>query len=161
MRAVIQRVCCASVAVAGQVTAEIDKGLLILLGIAASDDLESVDGLANKISKLRVFNDAQGVMNKSIRDGNAELLVVSQFILCASAKKGNRLSYSRAAKPEAARHLYADFVGKLAAESGRPVQTGIFGADMQLTLVNDGPVTLVIDTKMRDEGAFRVTANRG
>lgn len=129
--------------------ASIDKGLLILVGIEEADGPEDVEWLSAKIANLRIFNDAEGVMNLSVRDINGELLAVSQFTLHASTKKGNRPSYLQAAKPEIAIPRYEAFVKALGEQAGRSVQTGVFGADMQVSLVNDGPVTIVIDSKNR------------
>jgi len=150
MRAVIQRVSQASVTIAGSVTGEIGAGLLVLLGIEVSDSAEDLDWLTGKIARLRVFNDDQGVMNRSIVEINGCILVVSQFTLFASTRKGNRPSYVRAARPEIAIPLYEAFLDKLARELGKPVESGEFGADMKVSLVNDGPVTILIDTKSRE-----------
>lgn len=146
MRAVIQRVSHASVTVEGTLTASIGAGLLILVGIEEADTARDAEWLAAKIGGLRIFNDAEGVMNLSVKDIEGELIVVSQFTLHALTKKGNRPSYIRAARPEIAIPLYEHFVDILRQVSGRPVGTGIFGADMQVQLLNDGPVTLLIDT---------------
>ncbi len=150
MRSVIQRVTRASVTIEGKVKSEIGQGLLILLGIEPADASEDLEWLCKKISGLRIFNDANGVMNKSVRDVGGEIIVVSQFTLHASTKKGNRPSYIRAAKPEIAVPLYGKFVKQLAFVSGREVQTGEFGADMKVELLNDGPVTIIIDSKNRE-----------
>src|SRR5436309_3461800 len=150
MRAVIQRVSEASVAIAGTVKASIRHGLLVLLGIEEVDTTEDIDWLSGKIVRLRISDDEQGVMNRSVQETGGEILVISQFTLFASTRKGNRPSYSRAARPEVAIPLYESFVRKLAEDFGKPIQTGEFGADMQVALVNDGPVTLVIDTKARE-----------
>jgi D-aminoacyl-tRNA deacylase len=150
MRAVLQRVAEASVAIAGERRAAIGRGLLVLLGVEADDGPEDIDWLAGKITRLRIFADAAGLMNLSVGDLNGGILVVSQFTLLASTRKGNRPSWSRAAPPEQARPLYEAFVRHLAAMLGRPVQTGEFGADMQIALVNDGPVTLIIDSKSKE-----------
>ena len=150
MRVVIQRVSEASVAIAGEVKSSIGRGLLILLGVEASDGQEDIDWLCKKISQLRIFNDDQGKMNLSVQDVNGEMIVVSQFTLHASTKKGNRPSYIRAAPPDTAIPLYEEFVEKLRAVSGLKTGTGEFGADMKVGLVNDGPVTIVIDSKQRE-----------
>lgn len=150
MRVVIQRVSQASVVIEGQVHAAIGSGLLILLGIEDSDAPEDIDWLCRKIAALRIFNDAAGVMNLSVTDIGGELLVVSQFTLHASTKKGNRPSYLRASKPDVAVPLYEAFVEALRSISGLPVRTGIFGADMKVSLLNDGPVTIIMDTKMKE-----------
>ena len=150
MRAVVQRVSEASVAIAGQTRAAIKTGLLVLLGIEDTDTAEDIEWLSGKIVRLRVFPDDQGVMNRSVQEVGGDLLVVSQFTLFASTKKGNRPSYIRAAKPERAIPLYEAFVRRLAADFGKSVQTGEFGADMKVHLVNDGPVTIVMDTKVRE-----------
>ena len=150
MRAVIQRVSSASVTIEGQQCAAIGIGLLVLVGIVQGDGPEDVEWLAAKITRLRVFNDANGVMNLSVQEIHGELLVVSQFTLHASTKKGNRPSYIRAAGPEIAVPIYEHFLRALKQQSGRPVQSGKFGADMKVALVNDGPVTILIDTKVRE-----------
>ena len=150
MRAVIQRVSQASVTIDGTERAAIGAGLLVLVGIEETDGPEDLNGLSGKIARLRIFNDASGVMNLSVQDIGGELLVVSQFTLHASTKKGNRPSYLRAARPEIAIPIYEDFLRVLEREAGRPVQRGEFGADMKVALVNDGPVTILIDTKTRE-----------
>ena len=150
MRAVIQRVSQASVQVDNKTCGAIGKGLLILLGIEDADSSDDVKWLASKIMALRIFNDAAGVMNESILQVNGELLVVSQFTLFASTKKGNRPSYIRAARPETAIPLYEQMIAALQELSNSKVQTGIFGADMKVSLVNDGPVTILIDTKTKE-----------
>lgn len=150
MRAVIQRVSEASVTIAGQVRSAIGHGLLVLVAVEDADTREDVEWLAGKIVRLRIFPDDAGLMNRSIQDLGGELLVVSQFTLFASTKKGNRPSYLRSAKPEIAIPGYESFVARLAAELGKPIHTGEFGADMQVSLVNDGPVTIVMDTKARE-----------
>ena len=149
MIAVIQRVQHAQVVIEGQQKSAIDQGLLILLGIINEDGREDIDWLSRKILNLRIFNDDEGVMNRSLLDVDGELLVVSQFTLHASTKKGNRPSYIAAARPEVAIPLYQSFVKALDSGTQRPVQTGEFGADMKVTLLNDGPVTIIIDTKDR------------
>ena len=150
MRVVIQRVLNASVSISGTVTAAIGEGLLVLLGICEEDGAEDIEWLVKKIVGLRVFDDAAGVMNIDVRDAGGDILVVSQFTLMASTKKGNRPSYSRAARPEVAMPLYERFCAALSAALGKPVPTGTFGADMQVALVNDGPVTICIDTKNKE-----------
>ncbi len=150
MRAVIQRVSSASVTVEGEVISKIDKGLLILLGVENEDNLEDIDWLSGKITRLRIFNDEKGVMNRSILDEAGDAIVVSQFTLHASTKKGNRPSYIKAAKPDIAVPMYEQFVKKLEADLGKKVGTGVFGADMKVQLLNDGPVTISIDTKRKE-----------
>lgn len=150
MRAVIQRVSEASVTIEGNIKSSIGEGLLILVGIEDADTDEDMDWLAKKISQLRIFNDENGVMNKSVMEIGGELIVVSQFTLHASTKKGNRPSYIRASKPDIAIPMYEKFVKQLEMVSGIPVQTGEFGADMKVRLLNDGPVTIVMDTKNRE-----------
>lgn len=149
MIAVIQRVSEASVNIHGKLKSSIDKGLLVLIGIEAADGSEDVEWLSQKIVNLRIFNDDQGTMNVSVLDIHGEILAVSQFTLQASTKKGNRPSYIKAAKPEIAIPLYEKFILALAGLLGKPIQTGEFGADMKVGLVNDGPVTIIIDTKNR------------
>lgn len=150
MRAVIQRVSEASVTIDGRVKSAIGKGLLVLLGIEEVDGAEDIEWLSGKIARLRVFNDDHGVMNLSVQEVQGDIIVVSQFTLHASTKKGNRPSYIRAARPEMAIPLYEAFVKRLSADLGKPVLTGDFGADMKVTLCNDGPVTIVIDTKSKE-----------
>lgn len=150
MRVVLQRVLQASVSISGTVTASIGPGLLVLLGIGCEDGGDDVDWLVRKIAALRIFDDADGVMNVDVRDAGGDVLVVSQFTLLASTKKGNRPAYIRAARPEVAIPLYEQFCAALEAALGRPVPTGTFGADMQVALVNDGPVTICIDTKNKE-----------
>ena len=150
MRVVLQRVLQASVSISGTVTASIGPGLLVLLGIGCEDGGDDVDWLVRKIAALRIFDDADGVMNVDVRDAGGDVLVVSQFTLLASTKKGNRPAYIRAARPEMAIPLYEQFCAALEAALGRPVPTGTFGADMQVALVNDGPVTICIDTKNKE-----------
>ncbi len=147
MRVVIQRVSEASVSIRGDVKSNIKQGLLLLLGIEESDCSEDVSWLSKKIAQLRIFSDDQSLMNRSILDVNGELLVVSQFTLHAKIKKGNRPSYTKAAKPEQAIPLYEEFIIVLEKEIGKTVKTGEFGANMQVSLCNDGPVTIIIDTK--------------
>ena len=150
MRVVIQRVSKASVTIDGSVNGKIDNGLLVLLGIEPDDGDNDIQWLSNKIANLRVFDDDNGVMNLSIRDVNGGLLVISQFTLHASTKKGNRPSYIKAAKPDIAIPLYESFVEQLEQTSGIKVATGGFGADMKVALINDGPVTIIIDSKQRE-----------
>lgn len=150
MRAVIQRVTEAACVVDGRVTGEIALGLLILLGIEDADTAEDLQWLAQKIYGLRFFNDEQGLMNRSLADVDGNILLISQFTLFAQTKKGNRPSFIRAARPDKAIPLYEQMIAKLSELSGRDIATGIFGADMKVNLINDGPVTIVIDTKNRD-----------
>ena len=150
MKAVIQRVSKASVTIEGNKVASIESGLLILLGIIEDDTHEDIKWLSNKIVNLRVFGDENGVMNVSLKDSNGNAIVVSQFTLHASTKKGNRPSYIKAAKPEVAIPLYEGFVNQLEKDLGKKTQTGQFGADMKVDLLNDGPVTIIIDTKNKD-----------
>lgn len=149
MISVIQRVSSASVTIDSKIRSSIEKGLLILVGIEEADGAEDIDWLAQKIVNLRIFNDAQGVMNVSVRDDGGDIIIVSQFTLQASTKKGNRPSYIKAARPETAIPLYEKFVKAVEANLEKAVQTGEFGADMKVALVNDGPVTIIIDTKNR------------
>lgn len=150
MRAVIQRVSRASVTIQNTVKARIEKGLLVLLAVEEADGSDDVEWLSGKIVKLRIFPDDSGVMNRSVQEVGGDILVVSQFTLFASTRKGNRPSYSRSAGPDKAIPLYEAFVHRLTADLGKPVQTGEFGADMKVELVNDGPVTIIIDSKMRE-----------
>lgn len=150
MRAVIQRVSKASVTIAGNVNAAIGTGLLVLLGIEDADTLTDVEWLSGKIVNLRIFDDANGVMNESVKDKSGDILLVSQFTLHASTKKGNRPSYIKASKPEVAIPLYESMIQQLSADLGKPIGTGIFGADMKVELLNDGPVTIIIDTKNKE-----------
>lgn len=150
MRVVLQRVSSASVTVDGRVTGRIGRGLLLLQGIAADDAAGDGEWLAQKIAKLRIFPDDAGQMNRSIVDAAGDVLLVSQFTLHASTAKGTRPSFNAAARPEHARPLHEQFQAQLAAALGRPVQTGEFGALMQVALVNDGPVTLILDSKLRE-----------
>ncbi len=150
MRATIQRVTTASVTVDGKVISKISNGLLIFLGIEDADTAEDIKWLSNKIVNLRIFNDEEGVMNLSLLQEEGEALVISQFTLHASTKKGNRPSYIKAAKPETAIPLYESFVAQLEKDLGKKVGTGVFGADMKVELLNDGPVTIQIDTKNRE-----------
>lgn len=150
MRALIQRVSEASVCVHNEVVGEIQQGLLVLLGIETVDTEEDVDWVVNKLVNMRIFNDDQGKMNASILDVHGDFLVISQFTLHASTKKGNRPSYMRAARPEVAIPLYESFVLKLQMQSDRKVETGEFGADMKVALVNNGPVTIMLDSRNRE-----------
>lgn len=150
MRIVIQRVSEASVSIKGTLKSSIQQGFLILLGIGEDDSEDDIEWLVKKVVNLRVFDDEQGVMNKSILDVNGEILVVSQFTLMASYKKGNRPSYIHAAKHEISIPLYQQFCKRLSAQLGKEVGTGEFGADMQVKLVNDGPVTICMDTKNKE-----------
>lgn len=147
MKAVLQRVTTASVTVSNEKVAEIQSGLLILVGIEDEDNQEDINWLAKKIVNLRIFNDENKVMNNSLLDSDGDALVVSQFTLQASVKKGNRPSYIKASKPEIAIPMYEKLVCQIEKELGKKVQKGIFGADMKVALLNDGPVTIVIDTK--------------
>ena len=149
MIAVIQRVSSASVTIEGKVKSSIGKGLLVLVGIEDADTQEDIDWLAGKIVNLRIFNDSEGVMNISVKDESGDIIAVSQFTLHASTKKGNRPSYIKASKPEVAIPLYEQFVKALEVNLEKSIQTGEFGADMKVSLLNDGPVTIVIDTKDR------------
>lgn len=150
MKVVIQRVSKASVTIDGLKVASIQSGLLVLLGIVSEDTQEDIDWLCNKIVNLRVFGDENGVMNKSLMDVDGDVIVVSQFTLHAATKKGNRPSYIKAAKPEVAIPLYETFVQNLKRVLGKSIQTGEFGAMMQVELVNDGPVTIIIDSKNKE-----------
>ncbi|MEI6535449.1 MAG: D-aminoacyl-tRNA deacylase [Verrucomicrobiaceae bacterium] len=150
MRAVVQRVSVAAVAIEGKQTGRIGRGLLILLGIEETDRAEDVEWLAGKIARLRIFSDADGKMNASLSEAGGRLLVVSQFTLHASTKKGNRPSFIRAARPEIAVPIYESFLARLELETDGPVERGVFGADMQVSLINDGPVTIWFDTKARE-----------
>lgn len=147
MRAVIQRTQSASVTIDGVIKSQIDFGLLVLLGIEAADTSEDISWLVRKITNMRIFNDENGIMNKSVKDVNGDIIVVSQFTLFASTKKGNRPSYIQAAKPEIAIPLYKTFIQSIELELGKKVGTGEFGADMKVNLLNDGPVTILMDTK--------------
>ena len=147
MKAVIQRVSSASVTIDNIISAEIQSGLLVFVGIEAADSQEDIQWLSGKIANLRIFGDESEVMNKSVKDIDGEILIVSQFTLHASTKKGNRPSYIHAAKPEISIPLYEAFLKQIAIELGKPIQSGIFGADMKVSLLNDGPVTILMDTK--------------
>lgn len=150
MRAVIQRVSEASVTVEGNITGQIGNGLLVLVGIEDADTTEDIQWLSNKITNLRIFNDANGVMNRSLKENNGDILLVSQFTLHASTKKGNRPSYIKASKPDFAIPMYEKMIAQLETNLGKKIQTGIFGADMKVRLLNNGPVTIVIDTKNKE-----------
>lgn len=150
MRAVIQRVTQASCTVEDQITGQISAGLMVLLGIEDSDQQEDLEWLAAKIVNLRIFGDDQGLMNKSLADIDGNILLISQFTLYAATKKGNRPGFTRAARPEKAVPLYEAMISQLDILLGKPVQTGIFGADMKISLLNDGPVTIIIDTKNKE-----------
>ena len=150
MRAVIQRVSEAKVIIEGQTKGEIQTGVAVLLAIEEADTKEDIEWLSGKILRLRIFDDEQGVMNRSVQENGGGILVVSQFTLLASTRKGNRPSYSRAARPEIAVPLYEQFIARLSQDLGRPIQTGEFGADMLVSLTNDGPVTIIIDSKLRE-----------
>lgn len=147
MRAVIQRVSEASVTIDGALNGAIQKGLLVLLGVEDADTDDDIRWLSQKIAQLRIFNDAEGVMNLSVKDVNGDVLLISQFTLHASTKKGNRPSYLKAGKPDFAIPMYEKMIAQLQTDLGKPVATGIFGADMKVRLLNDGPVTIIIDTK--------------
>ena len=150
MKVVIQRVSKANVKVNDKITGEIDKGILVLLGIEDADTDEDIQWLSNKIVNLRIFNDENGVMNRSVLEVNGNILVVSQFTLHASTKKGNRPSYIKAGKPDFAVAMYGKMIVQLEEDLGKKVQTGIFGADMKVKLLNDGPVTIIIDSKNKE-----------
>ena len=150
MRAVVQRVSEAKVTIAGAVKGAIGRGLLVLLAVEDADTDADIEWLSGKIARLRVFDDVDGVMNLSVQEIGGEILVVSQFTLFASTRKGNRPSYIRSAKPDVAIPLYEKLVARLAQDSGKPVQTGEFGAMMNVSLVNDGPVTILVDSKLRE-----------
>jgi len=150
MRAVVQRVSEASVTIGGVVKGEIRTGLVVLVGIEETDTAEDIEWLSGKLTRLRIFNDEAGVMNLSVQEIGGGILLISQFTLFASTKKGNRPSYSRAARPEVAVPLYQDFIARLTVDLGQPIQTGEFGADMKVKLINDGPVTITIDTRARE-----------
>jgi D-tyrosyl-tRNA(Tyr) deacylase len=150
MRVVVQRVSSASVEVDGSIVGAIGKGMMVLVGIEDADNLEDVQWLSSKLTQLRIFNDDAGVMNLSLKDTDGELLLVSQFTLHASTKKGNRPSYIKASKPEIAIPIYEHFKQQLEGDLGKRVATGIFGADMKISLINDGPVTIIIDTKNKE-----------
>jgi len=150
MRAVIQRTLEASVAINGEIISRIGPGLLVLLGVEEIDDATDVEWLAGKIAKMRIFGDAEGKMNLSVAETGGEVMVVSQFTLHASTKKGNRPSFIRAAAPARSEPLYEAFCAAIGRETGRPAARGVFGGDMKIALVNDGPVTIVIDSRARE-----------
>ena len=150
MKVVIQRVSHASVTIDNKIVADIQKGLLVLVGIEELDNQEDINWLTSKIANLRIFDDANHVMNLSLKDVDGEIIIISQFTLQASAKKGNRPSYLKAAKPEIAIPLYESFIAQMETELGKQVQTGQFGADMKVALLNDGPVTIIIDSKNKE-----------
>lgn len=150
MRIVIQRVTEASVEVENKICGKIGEGILLLIGIEEADNAEDIDWLCKKIVNLRIFDDENGVMNKSIKEIDGNILAISQFTLMAQTKKGNRPSYIKAARPEISKPLYIDFCEKLSMELGKTVETGIFGADMKVSLLNNGPVTIIMDTKNKE-----------
>lgn len=150
MRTVTQRVQRASVTIDGQLKSKIGKGLLVLVGIEDRDTQEDIDWLCKKICNLRIFDDENGVMNRSVMDSDGEIMVVSQFTLQASTKKGNRPSYIRASKPDTAIPMYESFCEEMSIQLGKQVQTGTFGADMKIELLNDGPVTILIDSQNKE-----------
>jgi D-tyrosyl-tRNA(Tyr) deacylase len=150
MRAVIQRVSEARVEIGGAIKSKIHGGMVVLLAIEETDSDEDIAWLSGKIVRLRIFDDENGVMNRSVQDVNGEILLISQFTLFASTKKGNRPSYTRSARPEIAIPLYEKFIARLMQDLGKPVQTGEFGAQMLVSLANDGPVTIIIDSKLRE-----------
>ena len=150
MRLVIQRVTQASVSIEGKIKGPIGEGLLVLMGIEDADTHEDIQWLSQKLVNLRIFNDGEGVMNLSAKETGADILLISQFTLFASTKKGNRPSYIRAAKPDAAIPLYEAFIQQVTQDLGKPVFTGEFGADMKVSLLNDGPVTILIDSKNKE-----------
>lgn len=150
MRVVIQRVSEASVTVDGNITGSVGRGLLVLLGIEDADTDEDIEWLSSKIVNLRIFDDEQGVMNRSVLDIGGDVLLVSQFTLHAATRKGNRPSYIRASKPDIAIPMYEKMIKRLEADMGKGIQTGIFGADMKVRLLNDGPVTITIDSKAKE-----------
>jgi len=150
MRVVIQRVIQANVAINGAIKGAISRGLVVLLAVEEADTVEDIEWLSGKIVRLRIFADENGVMNRSVQEAGGDILLISQFTLYASTKKGNRPSYSRSARPEIAVPLYNEFVKRLTQDLGKSVQTGEFGADMAVGLINDGPVTILIDSKARE-----------
>jgi len=150
MKLVIQRVKEASVSIEGKLAGSIQKGLLVLLGIESADTMEDVQWLSNKIVQMRIFDDAEGVMNWSVKEIGGNILLVSQFTLHASTKKGNRPSYIAAAKHDISVPLYEAMIKQLSTDMGAPIQTGVFGADMQVALINDGPVTIIVDSKNKE-----------
>ena len=150
MRAVIQRVTKASVTIEGKINGQIENGLLVFMGIEDADTDEDIEWLSSKIVNLRIFNDEKGVMNISVKDISGNILLISQFTLHASTKKGNRPSYIKASKPDIAIPIYEKMIEQLSIDLGKEIQTGIFGADMKVELLNDGPVTIVIDTRTKE-----------
>lgn len=150
MRAVLQRTAFASVKVDGNITGSIQKGLLVLMGVEDADSVEDIEWLSSKIVNLRIFDDENGVMNLSVKDVDGDILLVSQFTLHASTKKGNRPSYIKASKPDIAVPMYEKMITQLETDFGKKIQTGVFGADMKVELLNDGPVTIMIDTKNKE-----------
>ena len=150
MRAVLQRVSTASVTIAGQIKGQIGRGLLVLLAVEEADTTEDIEWLSGKIVRLRIFADDAGLMNRSVQESAGEILAISQFTLFASTKKGNRPSFLRSARPEIAIPRYEQFLARLAQDLGKPVACGEFGADMEVTLTNDGPVTICLDSKARE-----------
>ncbi len=150
MRAIIQRVSSASCSIEGKISGQIGKGFMILLGIEDNDTEEDLNWLAQKISNMRIFSDENGLMNKALSDVQGNILLISQFTLFASTKKGNRPGFTRSAKPDLAIPFYEKMISELGQLTGTKIQTGVFGADMQISLVNDGPVTIIIDTKSRE-----------
>jgi len=150
MKAVIQRVSSASVTIEGKIKSSIDKGLLVLLGIEDADTTEDIEWLSGKIHRLRIFGDETGAMNLSVTDVNGDILLISQFTLHANTKKGNRPSFLKAAKPTIAVPLYEQFIAQLEKDLSKPILTGKFGADMKVNLLNDGPVTIIIDSKSKE-----------
>ena len=150
MRVVIQRVSRASVTVNKKIAGEIKEGLLVFAGFEDADTSEDIEWLSNKISQMRIFNDENGVMNKSVKDISGSILLISQFTLHASAKKGNRPSYSKASKGDIAIQLYQKTIAQLQTDLGKQIETGIFGADMKVELLNDGPVTIIMDSKNKE-----------
>lgn len=150
MRVVIQRVSEASVKIEGKINGQIENGLLILLGIENNDDENDINWLCSKIANLRIFADENGLMNLSVKETNGNILLISQFTLFASTKKGNRPSYIQAARPEKAIPIYEKFIQTISQEIGKKIETGIFGADMKISLINDGPVTICIDSKNKE-----------
>jgi len=150
MKAVIQRVSSCTVTIDNKVVADIQKGLLVLVGIEDADNKEDINWINSKIANLRIFADENGVMNLSLKEVNGDMIIVSQFTLHASTKKGNRPSYLKVSKPEVAIPLYEAFITQMETELGKKVQTGKFGADMKVALINDGPVTIIIDTKNKE-----------
>ena len=150
MRAIIQRVSSASCSIEGKISGEIGRGFMILLGIEESDTDEDLKWLAQKISNMRIFSDEQGLMNKALADVQGNILLISQFTLFASTKKGNRPGFTRSAKPDIAIPMYEKMIRELGQLTGTKIETGVFGADMQISLVNDGPVTIIMDSKSRE-----------